>query len=214
MFLNYSACLMITLFKFVYCQKLRMQASNIGSVAHMLSSGTCMWRGDVWDWLGWGWMRTYALLWYMYVTWGYVGLVGVGVNEELELSPVSFQLVKMSHRHYAVWYSVNVKKYRYLMYMNCVFILKIFVIIMLLTLCRISVNFLLKCLACYHKENSFKICNFLNYYQRENLYFWVVLHVEILSLPFDTDETWYKDLTIFILLLRDNFISCSFKFSI
>ena len=190
MFLNYSACLMITLFKFVYCQKLRMQASTIGNVAHMLSFGTCMWRGDVSGWLGWGWMRS------------------------LSCHRLSFQLVKMSRRHYGVWYGVNVKTYRYLMYMNCVFILKIFVIIMLLTLCRISVNFLLKCLACYHKENSFKICNFLNYYQRENLYFWGFLHVEILSLPFDTDETWYKDLKIFILLRCDNFISCSFKFSI
>ena len=158
MFFNYSACLMITLFKFVYCQKLCMQASNIGSVAHMLSSGTCMWRGDVSGWLGWGWMRTYALLWYMYVAWGWLGW---GWMRSLSCHRLSFQLVKMSHRHYGVWYSVNVKKYRYLMYMNCVFILKMFVIIMLLTLCRISVIFLLKCLVCYHKENSFKICNFI-----------------------------------------------------
>lgn len=173
MFFNYSACLMITLFKFVYCQKLCMQASTIGSVAHMLSSGTCMWRGDVsvgWGGGEWGLMLSSGTcMWRGDVS----GWLGWGWMRSLSCHQLSFQLVKMSRRHYGVWYGVNVKTYRYLMYMNCVFILKIFVIIMLLTLCRISVNFLLKCLACYHKENSFKICNFLNYYQRENLFFWV-----------------------------------------
>ena len=133
MFLNYRACLMITLFKIVFARNCRLQILAVWPTGLMFN--LCMWRGDVWGWLGWGWMRS------------------------LSCHRLSFQLVKMSHWHYGVWCSVNVKKYRYLMYLNCVFILKIFGIIMSLTLCKISVNFSLKCLACYNKENSFKICN-------------------------------------------------------